>query len=256
MKRSRRKRLGQHFLADDSVAARICGLLAEQPPRVLEIGPGQGALTAPLVERFERVLALEVDPHLVPDLARRFAEHGLEVREADALKEPMGPLLEAEAPWQLAANLPYSVGTAILRRLLPWHQLLTRLVVMLQHEVVERLVAQPGDREHGLMALERAAFATAWVAFRVSPRAFRPRPRVESSVVVLELQPPVYDSEALGRALALAARALTNRRKMLSNALRSELAPAQIVAAGLDPEARPGTISLDGWVRLATHPPG
>jgi 16S rRNA (adenine1518-N6/adenine1519-N6)-dimethyltransferase len=251
MRRSRRKQLGQHFLADQQVAERIADLLDQAPPRVLEIGPGRGALTGPLLDRFDRVLAVEVDPQLIPDLAHRFIDRGLEVRLADAVKAPLDPLLCAEAPWQMAANLPYSVGTAILRRLLPRHDLFTRLVVMLQREMVDRLVANPGGREHGLIALERAAYANATVAFHVPRQAFRPRPRVESSVLVIELRPPDYEPEALAKALSLAARALTNRRKMLSNAIKPPVDPETIAAAGLEPTARPGTVTLDEWVRLA-----
>jgi 16S rRNA (adenine1518-N6/adenine1519-N6)-dimethyltransferase len=251
MRRSRRKRLGQHFLVDLQIAERIADLLDRVPARVMEIGPGQGALTGPLLDRFDRVLAVEVDPRLVPDLEHRFRDRGLEVRLADAVKEPLDPLLGAEAPWQMAANLPYSVGTAILRRLLSRHDLFTRLVVMLQREVVDRLVAAPGDREHGLIALERAAYATATIAFDVPRQSFRPRPRVDSSVLVLELRAPEYEREDLARALALASRALTNRRKMLSNAIRPAADPETIAAAGLDPTARPGTVTLDGWIKLA-----
>jgi 16S rRNA (adenine1518-N6/adenine1519-N6)-dimethyltransferase len=251
VRRSLRKRLGQHFLVDQQVAERIVDLLDQAPARVLEIGPGRGALTGPLLDRFDRVLAVEVDPRLVPDLEQQFSSHGLEVQLADAVKAPLDPLLGAEAPWQMAANLPYSVGTAILRRLLPRHDLFTRLVVMLQREVVDRLVASPGEREHGLIALERAAYASATVAFDVPRQSFRPRPRVESSVLVIEPRPPEYEPEALAQALALASCALTNRRKMLSNATRPKINPETIADAGIEPTARPGTVTLDEWVRLA-----
>ncbi len=159
-------------------------------------------------------------------------------------------MLAAESPWQVASNLPYSVGTAILRRLLPRHDLFTRLVVMLQREVAARVVAEPGGRGHGLLALERAAWADARHLFDVPPRAFRPPPKVVSSVVVLDLKAPEHDRALLDRALKLAAPALTMPRKVLSNAVRVTDAE-RIAAAGLDPSARPGTVPLAGWVRLA-----
>jgi len=249
--RGKKQRLGQHFLVDRGVARAIVGLLADSPPRVVEVGPGRGALTGPLLERFARVLGLELDAALASELATRFASTGLEVQHGDALAVPLAPLLAPEAPWQVAANLPYSVGTAILRRLLPLSGLVTRLVVMLQAEVAARVVAAPGEREHGLLALERAAFAEARVALRVSPGAFRPRPRVSSAVLVLDLKRPVEDPQLLARALALAGRALTHRRKMLHNALADAVPPDALEAAGLDPEARPATVPLAGWVRLA-----
>ncbi len=251
MGRPRRKRLGQHFLTDRRVIGRIAGLLEDDPPRVLEIGPGRGALTGVLAQRFERVLALELDEHLIPGLEERFADQHVEILHNDALTVPFATLLKEEAPWQVAANLPYSVGTAILRRLLPLHGVISRLAVMLQLEVARRIVAQPGEKAHGLLALERAAWADARIAFSVPPQAFRPRPRVMSAVLVIDLHPSRYDAETLNRALALAAHALTTPRKMLSNAVRPAVPSGDLLAAGLTPSCRPGDVDLDGWVRLA-----
>ncbi|MDX2435661.1 MAG: 16S rRNA (adenine(1518)-N(6)/adenine(1519)-N(6))-dimethyltransferase RsmA [Acidobacteriota bacterium] len=254
MGRPKRHRLGQNFLVDTDVAARIAGVLASEPPRVLEIGPGRGALTEPLLERFERVLALELDQSLIPQLEKRFGAHGLDTRHADALSVELNGMLAAEAKWQVAANLPYSVGTAILRRLLPRHDLVTRMVVMLQREVAHRVVAPPGGRGHGLLALERAAWGEARFLFDVPPRAFRPVPKVVSSVVVVDLRPPAFDPEAIGAGLAVAAHALTKPRKMLSNALAPLRDVAAIERAGLEPAQRPGTVDLEGWIRLAGQP--
>jgi 16S rRNA (adenine1518-N6/adenine1519-N6)-dimethyltransferase len=251
MRRSKRRLLGQNFLVDPRVAARIVELAAEHPKNVLEIGPGRGALTDPLLERFDRVVGLELDRELVEELAQRFGDRGFEVRHGDALNEPLEPLLGDDLPWQLAANLPYSVGTAIVRRLLPRHDLFSRMVVMLQSEVVDRLVARPGDPGHGLMALECSAWAEARVALTVPPTAFRPRPKVVSAVVVLDLHPPVHDSETLARALSLASHGLTRPRKMLPNALRPRVSLEHLTVAGLDPRRRPGTLTLEDWVALA-----
>jgi 16S rRNA (adenine1518-N6/adenine1519-N6)-dimethyltransferase len=251
MKRSRRRRLGQNFLVDDAVARRIVGLLADEPPRVLEIGPGRGALTQHLVGRFVEVRALELDESLVAPLEARFEGCGLEVVHADALEAPLEDVAGGRR-WQVASNLPYSVGTAILRRTMPRHDLFTRLVVMLQDEVARRVVAVPGDGNHGLMALERAAHAEARLAFTVPPRAFRPVPKVTSAVLVLDLRPPAADPVDLGRALELAGRALTRPRKMLPNAAGAVVTAAIVEEAGLDPRQRPGELSLADWLKLAT----
>jgi 16S rRNA (adenine1518-N6/adenine1519-N6)-dimethyltransferase len=173
------------------------------------------------------------------------------VKHDDAMKIDLDTLLAGDSSWQVASNLPYSVGTAILRRLLPRHDLFTRLVVMLQREVAHRVVAQPGGKGHGLLALERAAWADARILFDVHPSAFRPRPKVESSVVALDLKASEFEAADLDRALRLAAEALTRPRKMLRNAFRTDIDPAQIEAAGLDASARPGTVPLEGWIRLA-----
>jgi len=251
MGRPKRKRLGQNFLVDRNIAERIVALLEEQPSHVLEIGPGRGALTGLLLDRFDRVLAVELDPALEQALRGRFPESSLELKVADALHDPLDELAGDGAPCQVASNLPYSVGTAILRRLLPRHDLFTRVVVMLQREVARRVVAEPGRRGHGLLALERAAFADSRLAFDVGPGAFRPRPKVVSSVVVLDLRPSSLEKDLLERGLRLAAHALTKPRKMLANAVQPIATEAALVEAGLDPTARPGTVPLDGWIALA-----
>jgi 16S rRNA (adenine1518-N6/adenine1519-N6)-dimethyltransferase len=243
--------LGQNFLVDRGIAGRIVGLLADRPGEVVEIGPGRGALTEHLLERFEKLVALELDAGLLPRLEERFAGTQLELRVADALGDPVDELLPGRGRWQVISNLPYSVGTAIVRRLLPRHDRITRLVVMLQREVAERMVARPGDRNHGLLALECAAHAEARIAFHVSKGAFRPRPKVVSSVVVVDLGPASFGEQELGRALGLAGHALTRPRKMLRNALEPLCDEPAISAAGLDPRARPGTVPLEGWVDLA-----
>jgi 16S rRNA (adenine1518-N6/adenine1519-N6)-dimethyltransferase len=243
--------MGQNFLVDEDVARRIVDLLGDDPPRVIEIGPGRGALTAPLLERFDRVRALELDEPLVAPLEERFGGSGLEVVHADALTASLSEAVGDDGQWQLASNLPYSVGTAILRRLMPRRDLFTRLVVMLQREVAVRVVAEPGDGHHGLMGLERSAWADGWIAFDVHPRAFRPIPKVTSAVVVLDLRPPPADPGDIARALKIAGQALTLPRKKLTNALGGRIDRDAIAAAGLDPNARPGTIPLEGWLRLA-----
>jgi 16S rRNA (adenine1518-N6/adenine1519-N6)-dimethyltransferase len=248
--RPKRRRLGQNFLVDQGVAERIVALLEDDPRRVLEIGPGRGALTAPLLDRFDRVLALEVDPDLARSLDDRLSDSGLEVRVADALNDPLEPIAASEAPWQVASNLPYSVGTAIVRRLLPRHDMFTRLVVMLQREVAERVMTRPGGKGHGLLALERAAWADARLAFHVGPAAFRPRPKVVSSVVVFDLRPCTAEVENLDTAFRLASHALTKPRKMIGNAIRPLVSLEQLQAAGLDAAARPGDLALDAWLAL------
>lgn len=252
MKRSKRRRLGQNFLVDEDVAGRIVDLLDNNPPKVLEIGPGRGALTEPLLGRFGRVRALELDEPLVAPLLDRFGDRGLEVVNGDALTASLDEVAGDDPPWQVASNLPYSVGTAILRRLMPRHDLFSRIVVMLQREVADRVVAEPGEGNHGLMALERAAWAEAWSAFTVHRRAFRPVPKVMSAVLVLDLRPPTAEPDEIERALGLAGRALTRPRKKLTNAVGPEITREIIEEAGVDPNSRPGTIPLDGWLRLST----
>jgi 16S rRNA (adenine1518-N6/adenine1519-N6)-dimethyltransferase len=124
---------------------------------------------------------------------------------------------------------------------------------MLQREVAHRVVATPGGSGHGLLALERAAWGHARLLFDVNPRAFRPVPKVVSSVLAIDLRPPEHDIESVRKALAIAGRALTKPRKMLSNALAPAFSASAIEAAGLDPSQRPGTVDLEGWIHLAAR---
>jgi 16S rRNA (adenine1518-N6/adenine1519-N6)-dimethyltransferase len=251
MGRPKHRRLGQNFLTDGNVARRIVDLLGDEPARVVEIGPGRGALTGPLLDRFATVRALELDERLIAPLEARLGARGLEIVHADALTADLEEILGAGGRWQLAANLPYSVGSAILRRLLPRHDLLDRIVVMLQREVARRVVAEPGGGNHGMLALERAAWADARIAFEVSPRCFRPVPKVVSAVLVLTPRRPPAPAAEVDRALALAGRALTRPRKMLPNALGGGVTAEIVKAAGLDPTTRPGGLSLEDWLRLS-----
>ncbi len=251
MTRRKRQRFGQHFLADARAVSGILGLVADEPSRVLEIGPGRGALTGGLLRKVEHVTALELDASLAPRLEERFAGTDLHLVLDDALKVDLDGLCGDTRPWQVVGNLPYSVGSAILRRLMPRHDLFSRLVVMLQREVAERIVAEPSDRQHGLLALERAAWADARIVFHLPPQVFRPRPRVHSSVLVLTPRPPEVGGDQLHEALRLAGRALLHPRKTVANALKPLVEADSLLAAGVDPKARPGTLSLEEWLRLA-----
>jgi len=255
--RTRRQRLGQHFLCDAGTARAVVAALPPEPPRVLEIGAGKGALTSVLLERFPAVRAVELDERLARGLAARIgAPPGLEVRHADALADELD-VLAAGGPWQVAGNLPYSVGTAIIRRLLPRRDLFTSLVVMVQLEVAQRLVAPPGGADRGLVSLEAEAYAGAELLFRVPPGRFSPPPKVTSAVVRFVLRPPAAGPRALDAALRLAAEAFLHRRKKLANAVAACAPPEAIAAAsGVDGGARPQDLPLAAWVRLGGALPG
>jgi 16S rRNA (adenine1518-N6/adenine1519-N6)-dimethyltransferase len=253
--RNRRQRLGQHFLRDAATAHAIVAALADTPPRVLEIGPGKGDLTRPLLERFAAVRAVELDNRLAATLPRRLGDPAnLEVRHGDGLTLDLDEAADG-GPWQVAANLPYSVGTPILRRLLLRHDLFTVLVVMVQAEVARRLVAADGGAGRGLLTLEAEAYGRAELLFTVPPRCFSPPPRVTSAVVRLTLHPPPAPPPTVESALGFASVAFTHRRKKLANALASVGSPDEIAAAlaavGARDEMRPQDLSLELWLALA-----
>ena len=253
--RTRRQRLGQHFLRDPETARAISAALADAPPRVLEIGPGKGDLTRPLLERFSSVRSVELDAELAAALPGRLGNPAnLEVRHGDGLALDLDEVAEG-GPWQVATNLPYSVGTPILRRLLPRHDLFTVLVVMVQLEVGRRLVAPPGGAGRGLLTIEAEAHARAELLFTVPPRCFSPPPRVTSAVVRLTLHPLLAPPSTVERALEIASAAFTHRRKKLANALASVGTPEEIASglttAAVDGDLRPQDLGFHLWLALA-----
>jgi 16S rRNA (adenine1518-N6/adenine1519-N6)-dimethyltransferase len=257
--RTRRQRLGQHFLRDPGTAQAIVNALAETPPRVIEIGSGRGALTRPLLERFPQVRVVELDAILAESLARRVsAPAHLEVRHGDALTLDLDEMADG-GPWQVAANLPYAVATPILRRLLTRGDLFTVLVVMVQQEVARRIVAPEGGADRGLLTIEVATRARAELLFAVPPRCFSPPPRVTSAVVRLDPRPLSAQPDVVARALELAAVAFAHRRKKLANALSAAAQPAEIAAAlkaaGADENLRPQQLGLERWLAIATALP-
>jgi 16S rRNA (adenine1518-N6/adenine1519-N6)-dimethyltransferase len=263
----RRRTLGQHFLADADVAARIVDAVGATPADlVCEIGAGPGALTRALAARAGRLVALEVDPALRERLAAA-ATHWpeaarVEIRQADARAFPyetLGALRPDPAGRVLVAgNLPYSVSKAILDRLLDARATLDRLVLMLQREVAERLVAGPGGRDYGALSIVWQRWATLATLLVVPPAAFRPPPAVESAVVVATFgaapRVAVADEAAFARVVRAA---FAQRRKTLENALRGgavgpgEVVHAALGAAGIDGRRRAETLSLEEFARLA-----
>lgn len=225
-----------------------------EPTRVVEIGPGQGALTRLLLARYPLVRAVELDGGLARALPGRLGHPaGLEVVEADALEVDLDGLAPG-GPWLWAGNLPYSVATPIVRRLAERPGLVAAAVVMVQLEVAMRLVAGPGEPDRGFLSVLVEAAMSASMLFSVPARCFNPPPRVTSAVVRLEPRPPVAPPDEVARALELASGAFTRRRKQLANALpleagRSEVA-ARMTELGLDPLMRPQEVPLDGWLAL------
>jgi 16S rRNA (adenine1518-N6/adenine1519-N6)-dimethyltransferase len=245
-----RKWLGQHFLVDPNTVRRIVEVAGVGPgDRVVEIGAGAGTLTRGLVAAGARVTAFEVDERLRPVLQEALAGTGADLRFSDASAVDLGSVLEGGG-WVMVANLPYNVGTPLLLDALRFTPAIERFVVMLQREAVERLVAGPGSKAYGLPSVIVALHARIRVALRVPSSVFLPPPQVESAVAVLGRReaPPAAE-----RAIALAAAAFGQRRKMLRSSLRSVLEDpgAALEAAGIDPSARGETLPAEGFVRLA-----
>lgn len=250
-----RKRFGQHFLVQPAIAERIVALAdLRGAETVLEIGPGRGALTALLAARCRRLVLVEVDRDLAASLRARYADAPhVAVHEADILRVDLATLLD-DAPATVIANLPYNISTPVLMQLLATPERFDRLVLMLQREVAERLAAPPGGKTYGALSVVVQAVAETRVALRVPPGAFAPVPRVESAVVVITpRRPPPLDA-ARRRALRGVVRiAFARRRKQLVNVVAPLTSDPRGVLAtlGLDPQARPETLTPADFVRLA-----
>ena len=247
------KRLGQHFLADPNLVARIVATSAVGPgDLVVEVGSGTGTLTRALAATGAEVVGFEIDRHLEPVLGEALRGTGVVVRFEDATAEAIAAALgEREAV--VVANLPYGVGTTLLLDLLQRVPAVTRMVVMVQREVADRLAAPPGSRTYGLPSVVAALRSEVTLLFRVPPAVFVPPPAVESAVVELvrtHLHAPVGDVAAAER---LAAAAFAGRRKMLRRSLAGVLdRPEEALArAGIDPTARPESLAPQQFVDLA-----
>jgi 16S rRNA (adenine1518-N6/adenine1519-N6)-dimethyltransferase len=235
-----RKRFGQHFLHDPRVLARIVEAIAPLPGKLLvEIGPGQGALTAPLIARAGRMDAIELDRDLAAELAARFPPDQLTVHCADALDYDFGRF---PAGMRLVGNLPYNISTPLLFHVARYAERVHDMHFMLQLEVVERMVAAPSTPEYGRLSVALQARFAMEKLFTVSKGAFRPPPKVESAVVRLKpLQAILPIDEDMLR------RAFSARRKQLRNALPE----IDFSAAGIDASLRPENLSPQDYARIS-----
>jgi 16S rRNA (adenine1518-N6/adenine1519-N6)-dimethyltransferase len=249
-----KKRLGQHFLHDPAVIRRLVEAIRPNPSDVMvEIGGGPGALTIPLSEKLDRLHVVEVDRELAAGLPRRVAHpERLVVHEADAMKFDFGKLALGPRSLRVVGNLPYNISTPLLFHLAAYAPVIKDLHVMLQREVVERITAAPGGKDYGRLTVMLALFARAEVCFDIGPGAFTPPPKVWSTVVRLTPhESPPFEVRDQQRFAALVAHLFSMRRKTLGRALKGRLTPDAIAAAGIDPKARPETLSPSDFARLA-----
>ncbi len=250
------KRLGQHFLIDQNIVRKIIAA-AELTPAdtVVEIGPGRGVLTEALAPVVSRVVAIEVDRRLHDLLHARHAEWtNVELIHADALMHPFDTLPVGAV---VVANLPYYISTPILFKFLEHRGRFPRLVLMLQNEVADRLVAKAGDPDYGVLSVMAQYAADVTKAFKVSAHCFRPRPEVGSAVVVLRPRPAGLRSRTEeSRFAGVVKAAFAHRRKTLVNSLRDEGFDAPMVARAVESmrllsAVRAETLTFAQFVELA-----
>lgn len=249
-----RKRFGQHFLHDKSIIERILATVnARRDDRVVEIGPGRGALTEPLLEQVDRLSVIEIDRDLAARLqARAQQDPRLDVLAGDALQIDYPALAEHRGgPLRLVGNLPYNISSPLLFALLSTPAAIADMHFMLQKEVVERMTAAPGSREYGRLSVSVAARARADHLFDVAPGAFNPPPRVMSAVVRITPRTPDFNIDDPPLFDQLVTAAFSQRRKTLRNALRGYLTADTIELCGISPTLRPERLHAADFARLA-----
>jgi 16S rRNA (adenine1518-N6/adenine1519-N6)-dimethyltransferase len=260
------KRFGQNFLTDPRIISRIVEAVEPRAGEtIVEIGPGKGALTTPLLERAGSLVAIEFDQHLIPPLLEKFgARQNFRLIQDDALTADFCNAISPATTARVAANLPYNVATAILQRLIEQRHCLTEMVVMLQREVVERITAPPSSPERGYLSVFVQAHCETEKLFDVAPGSFRPAPKVWSSVIRLKPRPqlaiPVRDERLLWQ---LVSAGFAQRRKTILNNLRSAPQSLQEIVkshggasivlcqAEVDLQRRAETLTLEEWARIA-----
>lgn len=251
-----RKRFGQHFLRDQHVLDRIINAAELQKgDRIMEIGPGAGALTNRLLETGLPVLAIEID-HDLGDALQQRADHNLSVVIGDVLRMDWAQLL-TDPPYKLIANLPYNVSSQILFRVLEHRRLFQRLVLMFQKEVGERLIAEAGSRDYGILSVLMQTWFEVDRVVKVPPRAFSPPPKVDS--VVLRLTPlagpriRLHDAELFRHLVrgAFAQRRKTLRNSLLGSGWQAEQIDRAFARVDIDGRRRGETLTLEEFGRLA-----
>lgn len=249
-----RKRFGQHFLHDSQIIQRIIAAIAPQPEQhLVEIGPGKGALTLPLLRHDCQLDVIELDRDLIEQLNKKTNSFKqLRIHNADALKFNFRQIVTNEQPLRVIGNLPYNISTPLLFHLLNYASNIQDMIFMLQKEVVERIVAAPASSNYGRLSVMLQYYCQAEKLFDVSPTAFYPRPKVDSSIVqLMPYSTPPVEVNNLKHFAQIVTLAFSQRRKTLRNTLKKVLNVQDIQAAKVDPQARAETLTLEDFARLA-----
>ncbi|KGI77050.1 16S rRNA (adenine(1518)-N(6)/adenine(1519)-N(6))-dimethyltransferase RsmA [Oleiagrimonas soli] len=250
-----KKHFGQHFLHDRTYLDRIVASIAARPSdRLVEIGPGEGAMTFPLLKAAGTLTAIELDTDLIPRLRERAADLGtLEIVQADVLTVDFTSLATtAGQPLRVVGNLPYYISSPILFHCLEHIDAIVDMHFMLQKEVVDRMAAAPGSKIYGRLSVMLQLVCEVVSLFVVPPGAFQPPPKVDSAVVRLRPRPPEQRPDVDPKHLQAVVRAaFAQRRKTLANGLKGLLDADTIAACGIDPKARAETLPPSAFVDLA-----
>lgn len=251
-KHQAKKRFGQNFLIDENIIQRIVHLinpLATQ--NILEIGPGLGALTQELLKRAEKISVIELDKEIIPKLKFNCDGLGeLKIHQQDALKMDFKQLAK-DKPIRIIGNLPYNISTPLLFHLFKFLPQIKDMHFMLQKEVVERMVAKPGNKTYGRLSVMTQYFCDAELLFIVPPEAFHPAPKVESAIVRLIPKQPMIKVENFSIFENLVVQAFNQRRKTIRNVWKSLITEEDLQSLAIQSSLRPENLSLQDFMRVA-----
>ncbi|WP_461535467.1 16S rRNA (adenine(1518)-N(6)/adenine(1519)-N(6))-dimethyltransferase RsmA [Spongorhabdus nitratireducens] len=254
-----RKRFGQNFLHDPGVIQRILRAISpKQGQSIVEIGPGQGALTESLLEGAGALDVVELDRDLIPILKLRFGLNPeFRIHNADALAfdfSQLGSNEEGDKPLRIVGNLPYNISTPLLFHLLTFSHRIEDMHFMLQKEVVQRMAAGPNEKNYGRLGIMIQYYCRVDYLFDVGPGAFNPPPKVDSAIVRLtphkELPHPCKSVKTLEHVLRTT---FNQRRKTLRNTLKKEISAEEFIELGIEPTLRPESLALDSFVKIADY---
>lgn len=248
-----RKRFGQNFLHDEAIIESIIEVISpDMGQHLVEIGPGRGALTKPLLSRCDQLDVIELDRDLVPLLKKKLASHDhLRIHEADALKFDYRQLQQHDEKLRVIGNLPYNITTPLLFHLVDQSDCIEDMCFMLQREVVERICAAPGTKQYGRLSIMLQHQCYVEQMFIVPPEAFDPPPKVESAIIYLQ---PLADKKGgevdLSKLNQVVTAAFSQRRKTIANTLKKLVSLPDLEQVGIKPEQRPETVTVEQYVTL------
>jgi 16S rRNA (adenine1518-N6/adenine1519-N6)-dimethyltransferase len=249
-----RKRFGQNFLTDQSVIDRIVrNVNAKASDRLVEIGPGQGAITRQLIEACPQLQVIELDRDLVPILLAQFAKYpDFTIHQQDALSFDFSSLMKGDQPLRIVGNLPYNISTPLIFHLLSYQARISDMYFMLQKEVVNRLVAQAGEKNYGRLSVMVQYYCQVEHLFAVPPQCFDPQPKIDSAIVRLQPYSQLpYVANNIAHLSHLVNLAFQQRRKTLRNTLKQLVDNDTIASLSIDTGLRPENLSVEDYVNLS-----
>ena len=248
-----KKRLGQHFLHDKNIINKIISNLAINiKDTFIEIGPGEGALTTPLLEEVESIILIEKDRDLIPILEKKYNHRKVKIVNQDILKCELSNLIKENT--RIVGNLPYNISTEIIFRLLPFSKDIKDLHFMLQKEVVDRIVAAPGTKIYGRLSVMAQVYFTVKKLFNISPNVFIPKPKVDSAYIRLVPKDYIFDSlEHEQKFKGIVNTVFSARRKMIKTSLKGIIDSQSLQAISIEPNSRPEILSVQNYIDISKN---